>query len=284
MDSPYFSVIMANYNGGKFLAEAVQSVLDQEYKDFEFILVDDGSTDDSPAIIESFAQRHPETIRTLIKRENEGQGESFNKGFALSKGKFVCFIDSDDVWYRDKLRRLADFMRRSRSSAIYQHNLYKWRNGAETKDRYRALLLSGEVFQHTQQTREFPLFAPTSALAFPRTILEKVLPIPKAFRTCADGYLTRTAFVHGPVASTDECWGYYRIHGANNVFANSSHDGMAYRYGLLIPALNEYYRKRGLPFRFEESRARERLKHLSPFKIFHFVRGKIRGLLGPASR
>ncbi len=90
MDSPYFSVIMANYNGGKFLAEAIQSVLDQEYKDFEFILVDDGSTDDSPAIIESFAQRHPETIRTLIKRENEGQGESFNKGFALSKGKFVC--------------------------------------------------------------------------------------------------------------------------------------------------------------------------------------------------
>ncbi len=269
---------MANYNGGKYLAEAIQSVLDQTYPHFEFIIVDDGSTDDSPAIIESFAQRHPDKIRTLLKRENEGQGESFNKGFALSRGKYICFVDSDDVWYRDKLRRLSDLIKSSRTSAIYQHNLFKWRNGAETRERYRALLITGDVFRHSQETRHFPLFAPTSALAFPRSVLEKVLPIPRTFRTCADGYLTRTSFVHGPVASSDECWGYYRIHGANNVFANSKHDGMAYRYGLLIPALNEYYQKQGLEFRFDENRLHERLKHISPFKAFHFVRNKIREL------
>jgi len=244
---------MANYNGEKFLAEAIQSVVDQRFDDFEFIIVDDGSTDSSPAIVEDFARRYPAIIRTLLKRENEGQGESFNKGVALSQGQFVCFFDSDDVWFPDKLSKLTDFIARSRPSAIYQHNLYKWRNGAQTGDSYRNVMISGDVFIYTRQTRLFPFFVPTSGLTFPRAILDKVLPIPKDFRICADGYLTRTTYIHGPVASADECWGYYRIHGANNVYANPHHDSDAYRYTLLIPALNAYYRKHKRPFSFDDS-------------------------------
>ena len=68
-------------------------------------------------------------------------------------------------------------------------------------------MLTGDVFLYVRQTGLFPFFVPTSGLTFPRAVLEKFMPMPESFRICADGFLTRAAIAHGPVASAQECWG-----------------------------------------------------------------------------
>ena len=273
---PFFSVVLANYNGEAYLREALDSVLSQTYDDYEFIVVDDGSTDESPTIFREYADSHPGRVRPLLKERNEGQGVSFNRGVEMASGEYVSFIDSDDVWLPEKLANTARQIDRSRSSTVYQHNLYKWRHNEKTTERFRALISSGDFWGYTQQTGVFPLFCPTSALTFPRQLLAKVMPIPDGFRTCADGYLTRTSFVHGPVSSVDECWGYYRIHGSNNVFANPAHKSEDYRYKLLIPALNAYYAKMGISYRFGSNPLMEKIKDASPRLLVRFARRQMR--------
>ncbi len=248
------SVVLANYNGEKYLREALQSVADQTYRDFEAIMVDDGSTDGSRTIMEDFASRYPDQFRPIFKPKNEGQAAGFNTGVAAAKGGLVCFLDSDDLWFPAKLASLVALRADFGPASLYQHNLYMMREDQPTEERMRPVMITGDLFTHTRRTKRWPFFVATSGLAFPRDILDKILPIPNVFRTCADGYLTRTAFCHGPVASRYECWGYYRVHPDNNVFSNPKHDPVAYQYGVLIPALNKYYESIGIDFRFSTIR------------------------------
>ena len=95
--NPLVSVIIGNYNYGRFISEAIESALNQTYKNFELIVVDDGSTDNSREIIESYGDK-----LTAIFQENGGQGRAFNAGFAVSKGEIICFLDSDDYYYPEK--------------------------------------------------------------------------------------------------------------------------------------------------------------------------------------
>ncbi len=244
------SVVLSNYNGAAYLQEAMQSVIDQDYGDFEFIIVDDGSTDASPEIIRTFAEKHTDKVRALIEPKNEGQGAGFNKGIAAARGELVAFMDSDDLWMPCKLRYLAAFAEVSGPAALYQHNLFMIRDGKKTTEPFRPILVTGDVYGDTCDTRKLPSFVATSGLAFPRAILEKVVPIPMGFRTCADGYLTRTSFCHGTVASACEGWGYYRVHDNNSVYGNAEHDNRRYRNNLLIPSLNQYYERIGSELRY----------------------------------
>lgn len=254
---PVFSVILSNYNGAEFLEAALRSVALQNHDAFEFIVVDDASTDDSRAIIEEVAGAYPDRIRTLFKDSNEGQAAGFNEGFGLAQGKIICFIDSDDLWFPDKLSRLARLVETEPGCAIYQHNLFKLVAGTVTDEKFRDVVQTGDLLGYTKRTRHFPYFVPTSGLAFSREALEQVMPIPRAFRICADGFLTRTTLCFGPIASTNECWGAYRVHGGNNVFGNPAHDSFSYTNGLLIPTLNAFYRANGIDLSFEVKTGRK---------------------------
>lgn len=245
-----FSVVLSNYNGSAYLSEAIKSVLDQDYDNYEFIIVDDGSTDTSPEIINDYAEQHPTVIVPLIEKDNEGQAAGFNKGVAASSGDIIALLDSDDLWMPSKLSNLCAFIRITGFAALYQHNLFFIRNDKKTEEPYRPLLYTGDLYTETCQTRRLPAFVPTSGLAFPREVLDKVLPIPISFRTCADGYLTRTTFCHGRVASCCESWAYYRVHEANCVFDNPEYDSRGYRNNLLIPSLNRYYEIIGSELRY----------------------------------
>lgn len=245
------SVILSNYNGEKFLEEAIRSVLEQDHGDYEFIIVDDGSSDGSPEIIRRYAADYPERIISLLEPENRGQGASFNRALSGASGEVVAFIDSDDVWMPCKLSKLETLIRLAGPAALYQHNLFLMEGHVKTKKLYRYLLCSGDLYGQACASRRVPAdFVPTSGLAFPRAILEKVLPVPNAFLTCADGYLTRTSFCHGPVVSCSNAWGYYRVHESNSVFNNPAHNNSVYVRGLLVPALNQYYESIGVSLRF----------------------------------
>ncbi len=96
------SVIIPCYNAGPFLAEAVRSVLNQDYPDFEIIVIDDGSTDDSRAVAASFGK-----IITLVTQQNRGGCAARNRGAELAKGAFLMFLDADDLLKGRALSALA---------------------------------------------------------------------------------------------------------------------------------------------------------------------------------
>ncbi len=88
------SVLINNYNYGKYVGEAIASVLSQKHPDFELIVVDDGSTDQSLEVIDSF---HDDRMKTITKL-NGGQLSAFNAGFLASSGEIICFLDADDMY------------------------------------------------------------------------------------------------------------------------------------------------------------------------------------------
>ena len=94
------SIIMPTYNCGRFIADAIQSVLAQTYKAWELIIVDDGSTDNTADIVTSFSDPR---IRYLSNEQNMGAALTRNKALREAKGHYIAFLDADDLWTPEKL-------------------------------------------------------------------------------------------------------------------------------------------------------------------------------------
>jgi glycosyltransferase involved in cell wall biosynthesis len=99
----FFSVVIPSYNRSGMTADAVNSVLSQTFRDFEIIVVDDGSTDDTEEALRCFSDRI-----TYHKQINAGVASARNKGISLSSGSYICYLDSDDLWHPDKLSTYKD--------------------------------------------------------------------------------------------------------------------------------------------------------------------------------
>ena len=108
MSVPSVSVVMSAYNGECFLREAVESILDQSFRDFEFIVINDGSTDGSAAMLDSY-QRNDPRVR-VYHQENSGLVESLNRGCKLARGKYIARMDADDIALRNRLMYQVEFM------------------------------------------------------------------------------------------------------------------------------------------------------------------------------
>ncbi len=98
------SVIVPVYNRGNLVSETIDSILSQTYKNFEIILINDGSSDDSLSILAAYERRFPEKIR-VIDQKNQGQIIARNNGIKVARGQYIAFLDSDDLWKKDKLER-----------------------------------------------------------------------------------------------------------------------------------------------------------------------------------
>jgi glycosyltransferase involved in cell wall biosynthesis len=96
---PYVSVIIPTYNRSNFITETIDSVLAQTYLDFEIIIVDDGSTDNTLEVLSLYGEK----IK-IIQQDNQGQGPARNAGIKSSKGEWIAFLDSDDLWKPNKLQ------------------------------------------------------------------------------------------------------------------------------------------------------------------------------------
>jgi len=107
--TPAVTVLMPVFNGGRFVGAAVESILGQTFTDFELLVIDDGSTDDSPAIIGEYAARD-RRIR-VVCRENRGLVATLNEGLGLARGAYLARMDCDDISFPERLRRQYDFMR-----------------------------------------------------------------------------------------------------------------------------------------------------------------------------
>lgn len=103
------SIIVPVYNASKFLNDTINTVLNQTYENWELIFVDDCSKDNSKEIYMKY--KNDERIKWFDQEKNGGAALSRNKGIELSKGKYLCFLDADDLWDKDKLEKQVNFMK-----------------------------------------------------------------------------------------------------------------------------------------------------------------------------
>ena len=106
LTSSQVSVVIPSFNCGPYIAEAIDSVLAQDFDDFELLLVDDGSSDASSEMAKGYADLQPERVRVLEhpNHENRGMSATRNLGLRHARGEYVAFIDADDRWRSSKLR------------------------------------------------------------------------------------------------------------------------------------------------------------------------------------
>ncbi len=209
---PSISIVINNYNYGGFLGEAIRSALDQTIPALEVIVVDDGSTDNSREVIESFRRRiHP------IYQPNGGQAAAFNSGIRAAKGDWVWLLDADDILKPNALEsgtelicpgvsRIAMGLQNIDASGkplgCQMPNLGR----AFTGPLHEAILQQGSL-----------IGIPTSGNLFRRDALDAILPVPENdFRICADAYLYVMSALHGSLKADSAIVADYRIHGNNN--------------------------------------------------------------------
>ena len=139
-ETPAVSVLTAIFDAEAFLAEAIESVLAQRWRSWELILVDDGSTDGSPAIARAYAARHPGRVRFLEPhgRDNRGAAAALNAALRAARGRYVAVLDADDVWLPDKLAVQVPLLdAHPAAGLLYSNTLFwhSWTGRAEDRGR-----------------------------------------------------------------------------------------------------------------------------------------------------
>ena len=112
------SVIMPMYNSEKYIEESIQSVINQTYLFWELIIIDDGSKDQSVNIVEKYAKLD-KRIKLVQSKKNLGVAKARNQGTQLAKGRYIAFLDSDDIWLPDKLNHQIKFMQEKQAPMSY---------------------------------------------------------------------------------------------------------------------------------------------------------------------
>jgi glycosyltransferase involved in cell wall biosynthesis len=120
---PLVSVIITNYNYGEYINQAIESVLDQSYKNIELIVIDDGSTDNSLQIIEKYVKKNSEII--FIKQKNHGVVYTRNKGMERASGEYICCLDADDFFDPDYIEKQYRYITQFKADVVYPNwNLF----------------------------------------------------------------------------------------------------------------------------------------------------------------
>jgi glycosyltransferase involved in cell wall biosynthesis len=112
---PTVSVVIPAYNHERFIGAAIESVLGQSYEDFELIVIDDGSTDGTGAVIQSYK----DSRLTYLYQENQDAYNTINRGLGLAQGKFIAILNSDDVYTTDRLERLLERQREAGAQCLF---------------------------------------------------------------------------------------------------------------------------------------------------------------------
>lgn len=115
---PLVSVVMPVYNVSKYLRQAIESVLDQTYRNLELIMIDDCSSDESLQIMKEYA-RKDDRIVVLANDTNQGVASTRNKGIQAARGEYIALLDSDDFWVADKLEKQIALMEQTKADIAY---------------------------------------------------------------------------------------------------------------------------------------------------------------------
>jgi glycosyltransferase involved in cell wall biosynthesis len=233
--SELVSCIIIFLNEEKYLAEAIESVREQSYSNWELLLVDDGSTDGSASLARSYADREPQRIRYLTHpgRVNRGMSASRNLGLAKANGSLVGFLDGDDRWLPHKLWRQVELFKANASAIVVSGSTnywHSWNEAAGTADR---LVRVGELLgsdppacaldqdqlhdASSLMTNLYPLGsgvpASMSNMLMRRKSALAVGGFEEAFRGLfEDQVFLAKIYLAGPFYVSSECFDLYRQH------------------------------------------------------------------------
>jgi glycosyltransferase involved in cell wall biosynthesis len=249
MLKPKTSIIINNFNYGKFVEAAVESALGQTYRNVEVIVVDDGSTDESRVVLKKYA-----TKACIVLKENEGQASAFNAGCRVATGELIAFLDSDDALFPEAIETVVNAWRPEIVKMQFLLQILG-PDGSTDFATPRARLSEGNVLDRLLKTGRY-VSSPTSGNVFARSFLQRIFPIPEEeWRQTGDGYINICAPFYGPVAAIQRPLGFYRVHG--NSMSSAINDGVVdlkqleklMRHAYLEKSLIERLaQKRGLQF------------------------------------
>ena len=171
------SVIIPTYNRWPMLGEAVESVLAQTMSDYELIVVDDGSTDETPRRLREYGAR-----LTVLTQSRSGVSAARNLGARRASGKYLAFLDSDDLWHPRKLQRQLRLMERNPEVEICQTDEIWIRNGVRVNPRNRHRKPSGDIFR---ASLDLCLVSP-SAVMMRRELFERIRGFDESLPVCED--------------------------------------------------------------------------------------------------
>lgn len=226
--TPAVSVIIIFLNEEKFLREAIDSVLTQTHSDWELLLVDDGSTDESPLIARSYASDHPEKIKYLThpQSKNQGMSASRNLGIRHAQGTYVSYLDGDDVWLPNKLERQLQLLAENPQAEMVYGPVelwYSWTGDEADSQRdfqygltaHKVNLVPNRIFNPPELLRYFlrhKQLIPTGIIVKKDTVL-KVGGYEEQFKgNYEDAVFLTKLCLQFPVFVSGECWYRYRQH------------------------------------------------------------------------
>ncbi len=233
MEHPFVSVIIPVYNGERYLASTLQSVFAQDYQPLEVIVVDDGSTDSSTRLVREFTDVH------YIRQENRGVAAARNVGIAAARGEYLAFLDQDDLWEPDKLRRQVDCLtQHAHLGYVIVHERLVVEPGMAAPSWLKTALL----------TSDHPAFVP-SALMVRTTTLDRIGTFDQRYLMSSDSdWFFRAKDLGVPMAILPQTLLLRRIHDQNH----SAQTGTAMREMLQV-ARASLVRQRAQPTAQHES-------------------------------
>ncbi len=194
-DLPLVSVIIPTYNRGWIVCEAVDSVLAQDYPNFEVLVVDDGSTDNTKDLL----GKYKDNIRVLYQK-NRGVSAARNIGIKKANGEYIAFLDSDDLWEKKKISSQIDFFRKKPEALICQTEEIWIRNGKRVNPKNKHKKPSGMIFEASLL---LCLVSP-SAVMIKKTLFDSVGLFDENLPACEDYDLWLRISLEYPIYLTPE--------------------------------------------------------------------------------
>jgi glycosyltransferase involved in cell wall biosynthesis len=228
MTGPLISVLIDTYNQERYIDQAIESVLIQDFPaaETEIFVVDDGSTDNTSEIIQKFIPRVH-----YIRKKNGGQASAFNACIPELRGRIVCFLDGDDWWAPGKLTAVAEAFEANPGVAAVGHGFFEVREN----ERAREMFVAAKTCRLDLQSVEAARLANagltllgTSRLSVRREVLDRIGPIPLELTFCADSPILTFALALGGAIVLDQPLCYYRQH-SQNLYAPTVMDPAALR-------------------------------------------------------
>ncbi len=237
---PTVSVIITTYNRADLLPRAINSVLNQTYKDFELIIVDDGSTDNTKEIVEDFQQKDSRIV--YVYQENQGWPSALNKGLSVVRGEFIAFLDSDDEWLPLKLEEQINIFNKSNSTnlGMVGCDILIIKENTNFKKEFKFSALKENLIENVLKGR---LPTTLSALLIRREIFNKIGLIDKNLRRMADQDLWIRILQYYNVDFVPSILLKYYIHGGNISISQFPYENQVSENLYLIKKHENFFKK-----------------------------------------
>jgi glycosyltransferase involved in cell wall biosynthesis len=240
-EDPLVSVLVANFNHGDYIGQTIESVQGQSYGNFELIICDDGSTDQSCEVISKHRVRDSR-IR-LLRQQNSGQAPALNAAYGESRGEVICLLDADDRYLPEKLDAIVDIFRTHPDSGFVAHQLFQVDNqgcrvGMIPPLREPPCGWYGDLVLRTGEPP--PGLVPTSGLCMRRTVAALLFPLPEKLRLGADTAICSLAPLTTRLIGVPLGLSEYRYHGRDSAAKSSMYPSLGgnARFQITLELLN----------------------------------------------